>query len=66
VGALCYSVVAAMTSRLNKSNPVTVNNDVLNGHVAPDIQCLDRIYLNVHMLNLQLGGQVVTFLARHR
>jgi hypothetical protein len=27
--------------------------------------CLDRIYLNGYVPNLQVGGQVVTFLTRH-
>ena len=31
---------------------VTVN-DVLDGHVALDIQCLDRIYLNAYVPKLQ-------------
>ena len=37
---------------------VTVN-DVLDGHVALDVECLDRIYLNGYVPNLQVGGQVV-------
>jgi hypothetical protein len=43
---------------------VTVN-DVLDGHVGLAIECLDRIYLNGYVPNLQVGGQVVTFLTRH-
>ena len=43
---------------------VTVN-DVLDGHVALDIECLDRIYLNAYVPNLQVGGQVVSFLTAH-
>ncbi|MCW3820835.1 hypothetical protein ONA91_41085 [Micromonospora sp. DR5-3] len=43
---------------------VTVN-DFLDGHVGLDIECLDRIYLNGYVPNLQVGGQVVTFLTRH-
>jgi hypothetical protein len=43
---------------------VTVN-DVLNGHVALDIQCLDRIYLNAYVPNLQTSAQVVAFLSTH-
>jgi hypothetical protein len=43
---------------------VTVN-DVLDGHVGLDVSCLDRIYLNGYVPNLQVGGQVVTFLTRH-
>jgi hypothetical protein len=45
---------------------VVVNiNDVLDGHVALDLDCLDRIYLNAYVPNLQVGGQVVTFLTQH-
>ena len=43
------------------TKPVTVN-DVLDGHVALDLECLDRIYLNAYVPNLQVGGQVVSFL----
>ena len=44
--------------------PVTVN-DLLDGHVALDIECMDRLYLNGYVPNLQVGGQIVTFLTRH-
>jgi hypothetical protein len=40
---------------------VTVNK-VLDGQVVLDLQCLDRIYLNAYVPNLQVGGQVVSFL----
>src|SRR5215218_3154602 len=43
---------------------VTVN-DLLDGHVALDIECLDRIYLNGYVPNLQVGGQVVSFMTQH-
>ena len=43
---------------------VTIN-DVLDGHVGLDIECLDRIYLNGYVPNLQMGGQVVSFLTAH-
>ena len=43
---------------------VTVN-DLLDGHVVLDVQCLDRIYLNGYVPNLQVGGQVVGFMTRH-
>jgi hypothetical protein len=43
--------------------PVTTS-DILNGHVTLDIECLDRVYLNGYVPNLQVGGQVVQFLAR--
>jgi hypothetical protein len=40
-------------------------NDVLDGHVALELQCLDRLYLNGYVANLQVGGQVVRFLTEH-
>ena len=43
---------------------VTVN-ELLDGHVALDIQCLDRIYLNAYVPMLQSTGQVVAFLSGH-
>ena len=53
-----------MASRLMRSVPVTVN-DVLDGHVALDLQCLDRLYLHGYLGQLQVGGQVIQFL-NHR
>jgi hypothetical protein len=43
---------------------VTVN-DVLDGHVVLDIECLDRIYLNGYVPILQTSAQVVAFLSGH-
>jgi hypothetical protein len=43
---------------------VTVN-EVLDGQVVLDLQCLDRIYLNAYVPSLQVGGQVVSFLTAH-
>jgi len=43
---------------------VTVN-DLLDGHVALDIECLYRIYLNGYVPNLQTGGQVASFMTKH-
>jgi hypothetical protein len=43
---------------------VTVN-DLLDGHAVLDVECLDRIYLNGYVPNLQVGGQVVMFMTRH-
>ena len=40
-------------------------NDVLEGHVALEIECVDRLYLNAYLPNLQVGGQVVRFLCGH-
>ena len=38
------------------AQPVTVN-DVLDGHVALDLECLDRIYLNAYVPNLRWAGR---------
>jgi len=40
-------------------------NDVLEGHVALEIECVDRLYLNAYVPNLQVGGQVIRFLCSH-
>jgi hypothetical protein len=41
-------------------------NDVLDGHIALEIECIDRLYLNAYVPNLQVGGQVVRFLTTQR
>ncbi|WP_131784903.1 hypothetical protein [Protofrankia symbiont of Coriaria ruscifolia] len=46
------------------AHTVTVN-EVLDGHVALDIQCLDRIYLNAYVPTLQTSAQVTAFLSGH-
>jgi hypothetical protein len=43
---------------------VTVNQ-LLEGHVGLDIECLDRIYLNGYVPNLQVPGQVASFMTAH-
>ena len=53
-----------MASRIKRSVPVTVN-DVLDGHVQLDLDCLDRLYLHGYLAQLQVGGQVIQFL-QHR
>jgi hypothetical protein len=40
-------------------------NDVLDGHVGLEIECVDRLYLNAYVPNLQVGGQAVRFLCGH-
>jgi len=40
-------------------------NDVLEGHVALEIECVDRLYLNAYLPTMQVGGQVVRFLRGH-
>ena len=54
----------AMVSRITWSVPVTVN-DVLDGHVQLDLDCLDRLYLHGYLGQLQVGGRVIQFL-QHR
>jgi hypothetical protein len=46
------------------SETLTVN-DVLDGHVLLDMECLDRIYLNGYVPNLQVAGQVSSFMTAH-
>lgn len=40
-------------------------NDVLEGYVALEIECVDRLYLNAYVPTLQVGGQLIRFLCRH-
>jgi len=40
-------------------------NDVLDGHVSLEIDCIDRLLFNAYVPNLQVSGQVVTFLTGH-
>lgn len=39
--------------------------DLLDGHTLLDVECLDRIYLNGYVPNLQVGGQVSSFMIAH-
>ena len=41
-------------------------NEILDGHVVLDLECLDRIYLNAYVPTLQVGGQVISFFTQHR
>jgi len=43
---------------------VTVS-ELLDDHVVLDLECLDRLYLNAYVPNLQVSGQVVTFMRDH-
>jgi len=45
-----------MVSRFTRSALVTVN-DVLDGDVALDSHCLDRLYLHGYLARPQVGGQ---------
>jgi hypothetical protein len=40
-------------------------NEVLDCHVGLKIDCVDRLLLNAYVPNLQVSGQVVTFLTQH-
>ncbi len=44
---------------------VTNINEVLDGHVALEVECVDRLYLNAYVPNLQVGGQINRFLEDH-
>jgi hypothetical protein len=45
---------------------VTNINEVLERHVALQLECVDRLYLNAYVPRLQVGGQVKVFFTRHR
>jgi hypothetical protein len=40
-------------------------NELLDGHVALDVECLDRVYLNGYVPSLQVAGQVASFMTAH-
>jgi hypothetical protein len=40
--------------------------ELLDGHVTLTVECLDRLYLNGYVPMLQVPGQLVTFLTKHR
>jgi hypothetical protein len=40
-------------------------NDVLDGHVGLEVECVDRLLLNAYVPNLHVSGQVVTFITQH-
>jgi hypothetical protein len=39
--------------------------ELLDDHVVLDLECLDRVYLNAYVPNLQVSGQVVMFMRDH-
>jgi hypothetical protein len=41
-------------------------NELLTEHVTLEVECLDRLYLNGYIPQLQTGGQLVNFLVHHR
>jgi hypothetical protein len=44
---------------------VTNINEVLDGHVALEVECVDRLLVNAYVPNLQVGGQVARFITGH-
>jgi enoyl reductase-like protein len=44
---------------------MTNAEEILKEHVTLDIECIDRMYLNGYIPNLQVPGQLVKFM-RHR
>jgi hypothetical protein len=41
-------------------------NEILREHVTLTVDCVDRLYLNGYIPNLQVPGQLVNFLTKHR
>ena len=41
-------------------------NEILDGHVVLDLECLDRILLNPYLATLEVGGEVANFLNQQR
>jgi hypothetical protein len=58
-------VVAVAGARRAAGVRVVTVNEILDGRVGLDIECLDRIYLNAYVPILQSSGQVVAFLTQH-
>ena len=54
-----------MLALMAASAGVTNINEVLDGHVALEVECVDRLLLNAYVPNLQVGGQVVRFITAH-
>ena len=44
---------------------MTSVSELLDSHVVLDLECLDRIYLNAYVPNLQVSGQVWRFMTDH-
>jgi hypothetical protein len=44
---------------------IVTAGELLDGHSALDIECLDRIYLNAYVPILQSSGQVVAFMTQY-
>ena len=46
------------------TNVVNIN-DVLDGHVSLEVQCVDRLYINAYVPKLQTSGQLAYFMRDH-
>jgi hypothetical protein len=55
---------ARMAGSATRRSRVASVPELLDGQLSLDLECLDRVYLNGYVPNLQVGGQV-TFLTRH-
>ena len=44
---------------------MTSVSELLDSHVVLDLECLDRVYLNAYVPNLQVSGQVWRFMTDH-
>jgi hypothetical protein len=40
-------------------------NELLQGHVTLEVECLDRLYLNGYVPSLATGGGLIRFLTGH-
>ena len=56
---------AAKASAAMRACRVASVTDLLGGQVGLDLECMDRLYFNGYVPNLQVGGQVVTYLTHH-
>jgi hypothetical protein len=63
---LCHDRTSRVWDEVGFVESVGNVNEILDGHVSLDLECLDRIYLNAYVPRLQVSGQVVTFLTQHR
>lgn len=59
------AILAAYKGVVGVSAAVINLNEVLDGHVALQLDCLDRIYLNAYVPRLQTPGQVAWFMTDH-
>jgi hypothetical protein len=57
-----YRDLLAQIHALEATPAAATVNEVLSGHVALDIECLDRVYLNAYVPILQSSGQVVAYM----